>query len=99
MDNDHYSHIPSWNGDASDWERYRQEVRVYCIGTKLTNDYSIAVRLVGVGRKESACTHICEFSAHKIFSHMHRFTLSKGYLELDINYEAYTLYGTISHFR
>ena len=29
---------------------------------------------------------------------MHRFTLSKGYLELDINYEAYTLYGTILYF-
>ena len=54
---------------------------------------------VGVGRKESSCTHICEFSAHKIFSHMHPFILSQGNLGLDINYEACTLYGTILHFR
>ena len=54
---------------------------------------------VGVGCKESSCTHICEFSAHKILSHMHPFILSQGDLGLDINYEAYTLYGKISHFR
>ena len=60
--------------------------------------YSIAVSFVGVGRKESSCTHICEFSAHKIFSHMHPFILSQGDLGLDINYEAYTLYGTILYF-
>ena len=54
---------------------------------------------VGVGYKESFCTHICEFSAHKILSHMHPFILSQGDLGLNINYEAYTLYGTILYFR
>ena len=30
---------------------------------------------------------------------MHPFILSQGDLGLDINYEAYTPYGAISHFR
>ena len=54
---------------------------------------------VGVGCKESFCTHICEFSAHKILSHVHPFILPQGDLGLDINYEAYTSYGAISYFR
>ena len=44
-DDDRFS-IPSWNGDPTEWERYRDEVRVFCLSTKLSSEYSVAARLV-----------------------------------------------------
>jgi len=38
--------VPSWNGDPTEWERYRDEARVYCLSTKVTVEYSLAARLV-----------------------------------------------------
>ena len=38
--------VPSWNSDPTEWERYRDEVRVYCLSTKVTVEYSLAARLV-----------------------------------------------------
>ena len=45
-DDERFNAVPTWNGDPSEWERYRDEVRVYCLGTKLSDEYSIAARLV-----------------------------------------------------
>ena len=44
-DDDRFS-IPSWHGDPTEWERYRDEVRVFCVSTKLSSEYSVAARLV-----------------------------------------------------
>ena len=39
-------HVPSWNGSPETWQSYKDEVRIWLLGTKLDVEYSLAARLV-----------------------------------------------------
>ena len=43
----HERRVPSWDGNPEKWRSYRDEVRVWLLGTNLDVPYSIAARLVG----------------------------------------------------
>ena len=45
-DNDHASVIPGWDGNPSSWETYKQEVRIWKLGTDFSVKYSPAARLL-----------------------------------------------------
>ena len=38
--------VPSWNGSPETWQNYRDEVRIWLLGSKLEVEYSLAARLV-----------------------------------------------------
>ena len=43
---DHGRRIPSWNGSPESWETYKDEVRIWMLGSPATADYSLCARLV-----------------------------------------------------
>ena len=43
---DHGRKVPSWNGQADLWETYKDEVRIWLLGSPNTEEYSLAARLV-----------------------------------------------------
>ena len=45
QDNDR-SRIPSWNGHPDGWKNYKEEVRIWMLGSKLDVQYCLAARLV-----------------------------------------------------
>merc|ERR1712066_999027 len=38
--------IPSWNGSPESWKTYKDEVRIWVLGSPCTADYSLCARLV-----------------------------------------------------
>ena len=38
--------VPTWNGNAAEWESFRDEIRVWRLGENLNVKYSLAARLV-----------------------------------------------------
>ena len=38
--------MPSWNGNPETWQQYKEDVRIWTLGTKLDVEYSLAARLV-----------------------------------------------------
>ena len=43
---DHGRKVPSWGGQPDLWEAYKDEVRIWLLGSPNTDDYSLAARLV-----------------------------------------------------
>ena len=43
---DHGRQIPGWDGRPDTWEEYKDEVRIWVLGSPSTADYSMAARLV-----------------------------------------------------
>ena len=43
---DHGRKIPSWNGSPEHWDTYKDEVRIWQLGSPSTADYSLCARLV-----------------------------------------------------
>ena len=43
---DHGRRIPSWDGRPDLWEQYKDEVRIWTLGSAASADYSLAARLV-----------------------------------------------------
>ena len=43
---DHSRKIPSWNGSPESWGMYKDEVRIWALGSPATADYSLCARLV-----------------------------------------------------
>ena len=43
---DHGRKIPSWDGRPDTWQEYKDEVRIWVLGSPNTADYSMAARLV-----------------------------------------------------
>ena len=39
-------HVPSWAGNPETWQAYKDEVRIWLLGSKLDVEYSLAARLV-----------------------------------------------------
>ena len=38
--------VPSWGGQPHLWETYKDQVRIWLLGSPQTDDYSLAARLV-----------------------------------------------------
>ena len=43
---DHGRKVPIWNGSPETFEHYRDEIRIWLLGTPSSEDYSLAARLV-----------------------------------------------------
>ena len=45
-DRDNREQVPSWSGNPETWQAYKDEVRIWLLGSKLDVEYSLAARLV-----------------------------------------------------
>ena len=41
-----FSRIPTWDGDASKWRKYKKDVEIWMEGENLEVNYSVAARMV-----------------------------------------------------
>ena len=43
---DHLQIVPSWNGNPETWQTYKEEVRIWLLGSKLDVEFSLAAWFV-----------------------------------------------------